>query len=114
MGSGPALHGFGDERPPGAELGASETKIGELKIGRDVVEADIDVVEVDRPYGDPPIIRADFGGTSGGVEPDLNLVNELLRTGSCACGTEAEGIKRGARILGDRGCFGEPCRMVPF
>lgn len=42
FGEGPALHGFGDERPSGAELGVPETEVGAVET-REVVEADIGV-----------------------------------------------------------------------
>ena len=54
-----------------------------MEVGRDVVEADIGVNGDDLPYGEPSFIRADLGGTSGGVEPDLSLDDEFCRIIRC-------------------------------
>lgn len=50
-------------------------------------------------------IRADFGGTSGGVLSDLFLVSVHCWIG--CCDVELDGMMRGVRTLGDKGCFGE-------
>lgn len=77
FGEGPELHGFGEERPSGAELGVFETEVGAVDIGREVVDADIRVNGETLGGGEPSIIRADFGGGSGGVESELSLVVEF-------------------------------------
>jgi hypothetical protein len=113
FGDGPALHGFGDDRPSGAELGVLETEVGAVET-RELVEADIGVKGDDLEDGEPSIIRADFGGTSGGVEPDLSLVVEFCRISFSGEGAEVAGMTRGARIFGDKGCLGDPCLGVVF
>ena len=54
-----------------------EIEVGAVRPGREIVEADIGVKGDDLEYGEPSFIRADFGGTSGGVESDLSLVVEF-------------------------------------
>jgi hypothetical protein len=54
-----------------------ESEVGAVRPGREVVEADIGVKGDDLEYGEPSFIRADFGGTSGGVESDLSFVVEF-------------------------------------
>lgn len=119
LGETPALHGFGDDRPSGAELGTTElgvldTEVGAVEVNNEVLEADIGVNGEALGCGEPSIILVDLGGTSGGVEPDLSLVVELCLINRWGCGAEVEGITRGARILGDKGCFGDPCLGVVF
>lgn len=77
FGEGPAFHGFGDERPSGAELGVLDTEVGAVEAESKVLDADIGVKGDALECGEPSFIRADFGGTSGGVLPDLSLVIEL-------------------------------------
>jgi hypothetical protein len=84
-----ADQGLGDERPSGAENGRADRGVG---VGVGVTERGaVDEVEerrllVDegvkgeaRGCGEPSVILADFGGTSGGVLPDLRRVLEFLR-----------------------------------
>lgn len=83
FGEVPALHGFGDERPSGAELGVLEIDVGAVGAETEVLDADIGVNGEALGCGEPSFIRADFGGTSGGVLPDLSLVIEFCRISRC-------------------------------
>lgn len=116
LGEAPALHGLGDDRPSGAELGVLVTEVGAVEVGNEVLEADMGVKGEALGYGEPSFILADFGGTSGGVEPDLNLVIEFCLINRGGCEAEVKGMTRGERILGDKGCFGDPdpCLGVVF
>ena len=108
LGEAPALHGLGDDRPSGAEQGVLFTEVGAVEVDNKVLEADIGVKGEALGCGEDSFILADFGGTSGGVESELSLVAEFCLTNRGGCGAEVEGMTRGARILGDKGCFGDP------
>ena len=54
-----------------------ETEVGAVEVESEVLEADIGVKGEALGCGEPSFIRPDFGGTSGGVLPDLNLVVEF-------------------------------------
>lgn len=77
MGTGPALHGLGDDRPSGADMGCAES--GVLAVDIEVAETVSDDAEngVYGVYGEdlggPSNILALLGGTSGGVAPVVNL-----------------------------------------
>ena len=113
-GDGPALveaigvfHGFGEERPSGAEFGALETEVGTVEAPAVVVvDADIGVKGEARACGEPSFIRADLGGTSGGLEPDLSLALEVWPV-SRGAAVDVEGMTSGARDFGESGCFGD-------
>jgi hypothetical protein len=91
-----ADQGLGDERPSGAESGKADRGVG---VGVGVTDRGaVDEVEerrllVDekgvkgeaRGCGEPSVILADFGGTSGGVLPDLRRVVEFFRRRRCGC-----------------------------
>jgi hypothetical protein len=83
FGEGPALHGFGDERPSGAELGVLETGVGAVGAESEVLEVDIRVNGEPLVCGELSFIRADLGGTSGGVLSDLSLEFEFCRINRC-------------------------------
>ena len=86
FGVGPALHGLGDDLPPGAELGCADsgvltTNVDAVDINETVdAEADVGVYglygEV-RESGKLSIILALLGGTAGGVDSDLKRSGEV-------------------------------------
>lgn len=77
----PELHGAGEDRPSRvgrAEIGVFDMDVGAVDVERRLVEdADIGVYGDGRGYGDlSSLVRPDFGGTSGGPLPDLNLEDD--------------------------------------
>jgi hypothetical protein len=82
--------GLGEERPSGAENGRAERGVG-VGVGvrerppvdeaeeRRLLVDDIGVKGEARGCGELSVILADFGGTSGGVLPDLRRVLEDFR-----------------------------------
>lgn len=77
---GPALHGLGDDRPSGAELGCAERAVpdtdGEAVERTLIVDAEFGVYGEARGCGELSFILALLGGTSGGVDSDLSLVDD--------------------------------------
>lgn len=101
------FHWFGEERPSSAELGVLETEVGAVEAPAVVVvEADMGVKGEALAFGDPSIIRADLGGTSGGLESDLSLVLEVWRV-SRGAAVDVEGMTSGVKVFGESGCFGD-------
>jgi hypothetical protein len=112
MGEGPALvvvivvHGLGEERPSGAELGVLDTEVGAVEAPlMAVVDADMGVKGEARGCGEPSFILADFGGTSGGLLPDLSLALEVWRV-SRGAAVDVQGMTSGASDFGESGCLG--------
>lgn len=77
MGIGPTLHGLGDDRPSGAEIGCAESGVlaEDIEVFETVSEdAENGVYGVyGLELGGPANILALFGGTSGGAAPVVNL-----------------------------------------
>jgi hypothetical protein len=106
------LHGWGEGvavRPStnggNAEFGVLDNEVGAVDAERrDVEFADIGVYGEALGYGEAlSFMRADFGGTSGGMLPDRSRVEELCLFNLCE---EDAGITSGASVFGDMGCFG--------
>jgi hypothetical protein len=73
---------------------------------RAVEDADMGVYGEALGYGEEPepsLMRADFGGTSGGMLPDLRREDEFLLFSLCE---DEVGMTSGASVLGEIGCFG--------
>lgn len=107
------VHGWGDgvevrpsSRGGNAEFGVFDTEVGAVDAeSRFVDEADMGVYGDGRGYGDvpepePSLMRADFGGTSGGMLPDLSRDEEPDLF------SRVVGMTSGVRVLGEMGCLG--------
>lgn len=113
-GLGPALaliHCLGDRGGSIAEIGVVPTDEASVETVR-VVDAepgvsdepDKGVYGVPRPLGEMrSFIRADLGGTSGGVLSDLVRLFEGRRERYCGREDDVVGMTSGARDLGERG-----------